>query len=596
MLLRSLDVQAEHGVAAGGNINARDINIGIRSEQLERLIKDRVKPIQELADNQKMLIVLLQEKLRLNESQVRTALAIAGETDVPTEKLNETLVSIANRFRTLQARISAMSDHYPEIAQIKEAILTAVENGDIDGADKLLANLQEHQENAANRSAMEFVDTLAQRGDIAFMRLRYLEAAHYFAAAAERVPTGYLGERVVLRIDENQALFRQGYERGDAEALKSAINGGRDIIAIVSTETAPKPLRLAAYNNLGSSLSALGERDTGTAHLKEAVATFHLAISECDRSIDGFMWGLLQKCLGIAFIKLAERDPSTNYCDYAVEAFDAALQELTRDQHPVLWGSLQNDIGAALQQIGEGSTGTARLEEAVQAFRLALLECTREQSPDDWAMIQNNLGNALEEIGDREASTVWLKEAVNAYHHALAEYTRERYPLDWARVQNNLGTALEALGKLEPNIPWFQEAAHAYRQALFERTRERTPFDWAMTQINLGNVLYKIGKRETGTEILHEAVTATRSSLEELTVEHTPLKWAIASNSLGTTLRLIGEREANRDCLNEAVTHLSAAVDTFERHNESYNVSIARRNCARAIRTLIKHNIIHLPS
>ena len=69
------DVRAEFGVAAGDSIRARDITIsGIPPKQLEALVRDRTKSLQDLADTQKTLIVVLQEKLDLNVRQVRAAL------------------------------------------------------------------------------------------------------------------------------------------------------------------------------------------------------------------------------------------------------------------------------------------------------------------------------------------------------------------------------------------------------------------------------------------------------------------------------------------------------------------------------------------
>ena len=92
---------------------------------------------------------------------------------------------------------------------------------------------------------------------------------------------------------------------------------------------------------------------------------------------------------------LGERESGTARLEEAVAAYRAALEERTRERVPLDWATTQNNLGNALRTLGERESGTARLEEAVAAYRAALEEWTRERVPLDWATTQNNLGNAL---------------------------------------------------------------------------------------------------------------------------------------------------------------------------------------------------------
>ena len=139
---------------------------------------------------------------------------------------------------------------------------------------------------------------------------------------------------------------------------------------------------------------------------------------------------------------LGQRESGTARLEEAVAAYRAALKERTRERVPLQWAATQNNLGNALLTLGERESGTARLEEAVAAYRAALEEWTRERVPLEWARTQNNLGNALSTLGERESGTARLDEAVAAYRAALKERTRERVPLQWAATQNNLGIAL----------------------------------------------------------------------------------------------------------------------------------------------------------
>ena len=109
----------------------------------------------------------------------------------------------------------------------------------------------------------------------------------------------------------------------------------------------------------------------------------------------------LHAALGHACLRLGERESGTDRLEQAVAAHRAALEERTREGSPADWAMTQNNLGGALRSLGERESGTESLEEAVAACRAALDVFTREGAPADWAMTQNNLGNALCSLGER---------------------------------------------------------------------------------------------------------------------------------------------------------------------------------------------------
>jgi tetratricopeptide (TPR) repeat protein len=110
-------------------------------------------------------------------------------------------------------------------------------------------------------------------------------------------------------------------------------------------------------------------------------------------------WAMTQMNLGNALQTLGERESGTTRLEQAVSAYQEALKEQTRERAPLDWATTQNNLGSALSTLGEHESGTARLEEAVAAFRAALEERTRDRVPLDWATTQNNLGHALRALG-----------------------------------------------------------------------------------------------------------------------------------------------------------------------------------------------------
>ena len=465
---RAQSVKAETGaVAIGGSVSRSTINIGVAIEKVEELVRDKTRSLEELAASQRDNIALLREKLDINERQVRAALAILGEANIPPEQFSHKLVDIAERFRALQAIATAQAGDDPRITALKAEAKTAVEAGELERADSLLAEVATEQARALTeqaralaRLAVNAAETHVQRGDIALTRLRYAEAAGHFAAAAAVFPPdgAHAAKRIEYLEMEADALYSQGDEFGDNEALRSAIDRYLGLIKFQPRERVPLDWA-GTRNNLGNALGKLGERESSTARLEEAVTAF--------------------------------RD---------------ALKERTRERVPLDWAGTRNNLGNALRTLGERERGTVRLEEAVTAFRDALKELTRERVPLDWAVTQNNLGNALQTLGERERGTVRLEEAVTAFRDALKELTRERVPLQWAITQNNLGNALQTLGARESSTARLEEAVTAYRDALKERTREREPVDWAITTGSQGEALILLAKRRVDAAMAKTAV------------------------------------------------------------------------------------------
>jgi tetratricopeptide (TPR) repeat protein len=284
--------------------------------------------------------------------------------------------------------------------------------------------------------------------------------------------------------------------------------------------------------------SELGENPA----LLMSIAIYRAVLEEQPRERMPLEWAMTQHNLGFALWTLGERESGTARLEEAVTALRAALEERTRARVPLKWAMTQTNLGNALQSLGERESGTVRLKEAVIACRAALEEWTRDRAPMEWAAMQNNLGSALSRIGQLEGRAVWLEEAVNLYRAALQERTRERVPFDWAMTHNNLGNALRTLGALEGGTAWLKIALTAYRAALEEWTRERVPIYWAITQYNLGTTLKAIGMRVSEAAWLDDAVMVYRAALEVFELDKSTYYFSITEQSLEDALQELQRR------------------------------------------------------
>ena len=493
------------GIAAG-----RDAIVGIPPEQLPAIIASAIDPLKKITDEQRAIIGELQNRLGANESQLQTFFRIIGEAGVAPEQVGERLVEIASRYKELLIQVDARPEDEPEVARLKAAAREALETGDLDQADALLAEVEQLQDSALDRLALEAAATRVQRGEIALTRLRYREAAAHFAAAAGRLPPGQEEQALAYLDQEADALYRQGEEFGDNAALVDAIARYRALLDRRPRERVPLDWAMT-QNNLGNALLTLGERESGTARLEEAVAAYRAALEERTRERVPLDWAMTQNNLGIALSTLGERESGTARLEEAVAAYRAALEEWTRERVPLALGHDPEQPGQrALRRLGSGRAARRAWRRRSRPTARRSRSGPASASRSHWATTQNNLGIALWTLGERESGTARLEEAVAAYRAALKEWTRERVPLDWAMTQNNLGTALWTLGERESGTARLEEAVAAYRAALKEWTRERVPLDWATTQNNLGNALQTLGQRESGTARLDEAVAAYR--------------------------------------------------------------------------------------
>ena len=460
------------GIAIGGSVTGSTVIIGIPQGKVDELVRDAKRPLEELTIQQRENIVLLKEKLDLNERQVRAALGIVGENDIRSERLAAKLVEIAESFKALRETASAQPGDDPKIAALKADAQKAIEAGELTKADALLADVETEQRRTLDRLAVNAAETSARRGDIALTRLRYREAATHFANAAAVFPpkSAYEDKRLSYLRKEAAALFQQGDEFGDNGALLSAIEQYTRLVNLMPREREPRPWARTQYA-LGLALLRLGERESGTARLEEAVAAHREALKEWSRELAPLDWAKAQNSLGWTLFRLGEHESGTAKLEEAVAAYREALKEQTHERAPLDWANTQNSLGVALMRLEERESGTTKLQEAAATFREALKEWTREREPRQWAGVQNNLGLALWSLGERESGTAKLEEAVAAYREALKEYTRERAPLYWATSFGNEGVALMLVAERRQDAA-MAKTALSQINAAFETMRD----------------------------------------------------------------------------------------------------------------------------
>jgi tetratricopeptide (TPR) repeat protein len=130
-------------------------------------------------------------------------------------------------------------------------------------------------------------------------------------------------------------------------------------------------------------------------------------------------WATTQNNLGNALFRLGERESGTGRLEEAVAAYRQALTEWTRDRAPLDWATTQNNLGNALFKLGERESGTERLKEAVAAYRAGLEVFERAQATHYVETTKGNLFRA----------EALLRKRQNLQNQILAKWGSRVYAL-----------------------------------------------------------------------------------------------------------------------------------------------------------------------
>ena len=383
------------------------------------------------------------------------AMALRFGDPAPEERvladLKAFLIEKAKDYRALRAEVAAIDDGLKRLSNLKAAAKDAIDRGDLEEVETLLARVQEVELDEAAQSA-------ELRADNALLRGRVDQAFALLSAAADSY-AGIDSLEVADRRDTYRGrLYRHGLRYGgpglalSARMIRAALNS-------LEMEDDP-PLWAKMQNNLAITLRSQGERTAGPAGadlLGAAVAAYRAALrvrTEADHPVD---WATTMQNLAIALKTQGARTAGPAGADLlgeAVAAFRAALRVFTEADHPVAWATTMQNLAIALATQGErtaGPAGADLLAEAVAACRAALRVFTEADHPVDWAMTQQNMAVAERARADHDSCTdprPHLEAALGHVEAALTVFDPEHMPYDHDKateLRDDLRTRLAAL-------------------------------------------------------------------------------------------------------------------------------------------------------
>ena len=592
------------------------------------------------------ILLKLAEDKSVPLETLRAILASMGEATASYDAavIEQKLAAKAAEFRDLADRLNCLSNSDPVVTQLRAEASKALARGSFERVDQLLADAEARDlsglqdiELLARQKRLSAADTRAQRAAASLLLIHpdaYSQAAAHYGEASRIAGVGDASKaREYLRSQAN-ALMRLGDEFGDNDALREAIK--IFLAARAAGDRTKDPLDWAmTQNNLGAALQTLGERESGTARLEEAV--------------DGLSRGAGGTDARAGAARLGDDAEQSRQCALERSASGRAGRRGSRRRlRPIArrWrngrasgcrstGRRRRTISAMRSRaLGERESGTARLEEAVAAYRAALEERTRERVPLDWAATQNNLGTALQALGragERDGAARGGGRGLSRGAGGMdaragaARNGRRRRTISATRFRRSASGRAGRRGSRRRSRPiarrWRSGRASGCRSTgrgrrtisamRFERSasgragrrgsrRRSRPIArrWRSGRASgcrsngrrrrtISAMRFRaLGERESGTARLEEAVAAYRAALEEWTRERVPLEWATTQNNLGNALRTLGERESGTARLEEAVAAYRAALEERTRERVPLEWATTQNNLGNALRAL----------
>ena len=102
------------------------------------------------------------------------------------------------------------------------------------------------------------------------------------------------------------------------------------------------------------------------------MAAYRAALEERTRERVPLDWAGTQMNLGNALARLGERESGTATLREAVSAYGAALQEYTRERVPLQWASSLGNQGVAMSLLADRTMDASKAETAVRQIEAAL--------------------------------------------------------------------------------------------------------------------------------------------------------------------------------------------------------------------------------
>ena len=203
------------------------------------------------------------------------------------------------------------------------------ETGDLEGGQAALeAELAAMQEEDARRNAAR--SRLFDKGISQAILTRSVELACRYTVEKFNLDAPADPKQ---RDDAFFDIFTEWYHRGRHKGLNFDLEVAIALARERVTQAQTNDQRGRAQMNLGTALRSLGERESGTERLEEAVTAYREALKERTRDRVPLEWATTQVYLGVALLSLGNQTRNRDQIDDSIAAFEAARAVFDEANH-----------------------------------------------------------------------------------------------------------------------------------------------------------------------------------------------------------------------------------------------------------------------
>jgi hypothetical protein len=210
---------------------------------------------------------------------------VGGEVPVEESQLADRFARIAADHRQLTEDVKSLRVNDPEVQALRQQAAAALEIADhttarakLAQARSIVRSKRETLARVLSDQQREEAALVFEQGRVELTRFAYEQAAQFFAEAAGLLPADDIETRRRYIREKASTEQELGSRLGKNSALVEAIVSYRAALPSSRSE-----LWAETQNDLGIALWRLGERESGTARLEEAVSAYRAALEEMTR-------------------------------------------------------------------------------------------------------------------------------------------------------------------------------------------------------------------------------------------------------------------------------------------------------------------------
>lgn len=455
-LARIEQAQERHGEALQ-DIRTQQAAANRRLDQILSLVLGGGKIADADRERLRQEIESAQKAGGIEDKAVEALLRKLVESATPLENLAAEMKSALSGLREVMSQVQRPHNLESRFEDMRLRAVGLLREGDLDGADGLLADLDDaltaaHRSGAGGPGRRSRAAIKADRAGVALARLRFGDAAAFYAEAAA-ITADITAESWRYRSDEVDALLRQAGEYDDDDALDRAVAKLDPLLALVVRQR--DPVRWAETRLRSARVLLLSGRNRGDGNrLDSALKAFSDAQEAAERN--SALYVSAERGGAIALRELAATTTDRARSEALLEACRQLYEQMFAQPYagdfPLDIQDLRLDQAAALLHLGKLKGDAAILEEALSLVRDIL---------DEYQILSMEYGRLkgyrgarraileAEIILSRHKELDWLRIGISHLEYAEKELPSDRMRFERKRMYWIRGEMDERMADLE---------------------------------------------------------------------------------------------------------------------------------------------------